>query len=138
MDKIIPLLQGKWKTQIILEIVRANVLRFGEYKKLLPYITNNVPMAALRNLEAWGLVSRTQYNEMPPRVEYEPTEKERVCCQFAMKLSNGESKTALMVPSEKILCLLATPLNIITNIEMNISANIKTKQLPNTNNCLLN
>lgn len=30
---------------------------------------------ALRNLEAWGLVSRTQFNEIPPRVEYAPTEK---------------------------------------------------------------
>lgn len=40
-----------------------------------PHITNSVLTSALRNLEKWGLVSRVQYNEIPPRVEYSPTEK---------------------------------------------------------------
>lgn len=75
VDQIIPLLHGKWELQIMLEVVRADVLRFGEYKKRLPNITNSVLTAALRNLESWGLISRTQYNEIPPRVEYAPTEK---------------------------------------------------------------
>lgn len=77
VDQVIPLLHGKWELQIMLEVCRADVLRFGEYKKLLPKITNSVLTTALRNLEAWGLVSRTQYNEIPPRVEYAPTEKGR-------------------------------------------------------------
>lgn len=75
VDKIIPLLHGKWELQIMLEVCRADVLRFGEYKKRLPFITNSVLTAALRNLESWGLITRTQYNEIPPRVEYAPTEK---------------------------------------------------------------
>lgn len=75
VDQIVPLLQGKWELQIMLEVVRADILRFGEYKKRLPNITNSVLTAALRNLESWGLISRTQYNEIPPRVEYAPTEK---------------------------------------------------------------
>lgn len=75
VDKIIPLLHGKWELQIMLEICRADVLRFGELKKRLPYITNSVLTAALRNLETWGLISRTQFNEVPPHVEYAPTEK---------------------------------------------------------------
>ena len=75
IDKILPLLHGKWELQIMLEVCRADVLRFGEYKKRLPNITNSVLTAALRNLEAWGLISRTQFNEIPPRVEYAPTEK---------------------------------------------------------------
>lgn len=75
VDGIIPLLHGKWELQIMLEVCRSDVLRFGEYKRRLPNITNSVLTAALRNLERWGLVSRTQYNEIPPRVEYAPTEK---------------------------------------------------------------
>lgn len=75
VDRIIPLLHGKWELQIMLEVCRADVLRFGEYKKRLPNITNSVLTSALRNLESWGLISRTQYNEIPPRVEYAPTEK---------------------------------------------------------------
>lgn len=75
VDKIIPLLHGKWELQIMLEACRADGLRFGEYKKRLPYITNSVLISALRNLEAWGLITRIQYNEIPPHVEYLPTEK---------------------------------------------------------------
>lgn len=75
VDGIIPLLHGKWELQIMLEVCRADVLRFGEYKRRLPNITNSVLTAALRNLEKWGLISRTQFNEIPPRVEYAPTEK---------------------------------------------------------------
>ena len=77
VDQIVPLLHGKWELQIMLEVCRADVLRFGEYKRRLPHITNSVLTAALRNLEKWGLVTRTQYNEIPPRVEYAPTEKGR-------------------------------------------------------------
>lgn len=77
VDLVTPLLQGKWELQIMMEVCRAEVLRFGDCKRRVPNITNSVLTAALRNLEAWGLVSRTQYNEIPPRVEYAPTEKGR-------------------------------------------------------------
>lgn len=84
VDRIIPLLHGKWELQIMLEVCRFDVLRFGEIKKKFPFITNTVLTSALRNLEKWGLITRTQYNEMPPRVEYAPTEKGKsllpVCC----------------------------------------------------------
>ncbi|MDO4356618.1 MAG: helix-turn-helix domain-containing protein [Clostridia bacterium] len=74
-DRIIPLLHGKWEMQIMLEVCRFDVLRFGEIKKKFPLITNTVLTSALRNLERWNLLSRTQYNEIPPHVEYGPTEK---------------------------------------------------------------
>lgn len=77
VDRIIPLLHGKWELQIMLEVCRFDVLRFGEIKKKFPSITNTVLTSSLRNLERWGLITRTQYNEMPPRVEYAPTEKGR-------------------------------------------------------------
>lgn len=100
VDQIIPLLHGKWELQIMMEVCRADVLRFGEYKKRLPKITNSVLTGALRNLEAWGLISRTQYNEIPPRVEYAPTKKGKsllpVCYEIIKwgaenSLNNSES-----------------------------------------------
>ena len=76
MEKITPLLHGKWELQIALELCRQETLRFGQIKKILPNkITNTVLTDALRNLESLGLVTRVQYNEIPPRVEYTPTEK---------------------------------------------------------------
>lgn len=95
VDKIIPLLHGKWELQLMIEVCRADVLRFGEYKKRLPNITNSVLTAALRNLEAWGLISRTQYNEIPPRVEYTPTEKGRSLLPVCYEIIKWGSQNSL-------------------------------------------
>lgn len=75
IDKIIPLLHGKWELPLMLELCRFDSLRFGDCKKRFPNITNSVLTSALRNLEKWGLVSRKQFNEIPPHVEYSATEK---------------------------------------------------------------
>lgn len=104
VDQIAPLLNGKWELQIMLEVVRADVLRFGEYKKRLPRITNSVLTSALRNLEAWGLITRTQYNEIPPRVEYKPTEKGKsllpVCYEIIKWGAENSLETASARPKE--------------------------------------
>ena len=98
VDKIIPLLHGKWELQIMLEVCRADVLRFGEYKKRLPDITNSVLTASLRNLEAWGLISRTQYNEIPPRVEYAPTEKGKSLLPICYEIIKWGAENSLEHP----------------------------------------
>lgn len=95
VDKIIPLLHGKWELQIMLEVCRADILRFGEYKKRLPRITNSVLTAALRNLEAWGLITRTQYNEIPPRVEYAPTDKGKSLLPICYEIIKWGAKNSL-------------------------------------------
>lgn len=95
VDQIMPLLHGKWELQIMLEVCRADVLRFGEYKKRLPHITNSVLTAALRNLEAWGLITRTQYNEIPPRVEYAPTEKGKSLLPICYEIIKWGAKNTL-------------------------------------------
>lgn len=98
IDKIVPLLQGKWELQLMLEICRENVLRFGECKKRLPNVTNSVLTAALRNLEAWGLISRTQFNEIPPRVEYAPTEKGKSLLPVCYEIIKWGSENSLDFP----------------------------------------
>ncbi|MDO4312356.1 MAG: helix-turn-helix domain-containing protein [Eubacteriales bacterium] len=95
VDQIVPLLHGKWELQIMLEVCRADVLRFGEYKKRLPHITNSVLTSALRNLESWGLISRTQYNEIPPRVEYSPTEKGKSLLPVCYEIIKWGSENSL-------------------------------------------
>lgn len=75
IDNIIPLLHGKWELPLMLELCRVDSLRFSDCKKRFPNITNSVLTSALRNLEKWGLVSRIQFNEIPPHVEYSCTEK---------------------------------------------------------------
>ncbi len=69
--------QGKWKNQIMYELCMHDSVRFGELKKALPGITNTMLTSALRDLEASGLISRKQFNEIPPHVEYSFTQKGR-------------------------------------------------------------
>lgn len=69
----IDVIGGKW-TIIILYQLRGKTLRFGELKKLIPKITQKMLTHQLRELEANKLVTRKVYAEVPPRVEYTPTE----------------------------------------------------------------
>ena len=57
------------------ELFIQDPIRFGELKKNINGITNTMLASSLRELEKDGLVSRMQFNEIPPRVEYSLTEK---------------------------------------------------------------
>jgi Predicted transcriptional regulators len=69
------ILQGKWTARVIYSLLKNNSMRFGEIKKTIPTITNTMLTSTLRELESQNIVSRIQYNEIPPRVEYSLTEK---------------------------------------------------------------
>jgi DNA-binding HxlR family transcriptional regulator len=64
---------GKWKIEIICSLLDGK-LRFGDLRRALPGITQHMLTAQLRALENSGLVTRTAYAEIPPRVEYALTE----------------------------------------------------------------
>ena len=74
---VVTMLQGKWKLQVIYELIIQIPMRFGELRKALSGITNTMLTNVLRDLEADGLVDRIQYNEIPPHVEYSLTDKGR-------------------------------------------------------------
>ncbi|XUY29986.1 winged helix-turn-helix transcriptional regulator (plasmid) [Agrobacterium sp. rho-8.1] len=74
MRRAFAMLSGKWKLEIMW-LLHQRVHRFGELRKAIPGITQHMLTAQLRELEADGLVSRTVYAEVPPRVEYEMTRK---------------------------------------------------------------
>lgn len=64
---------GKWKLEI-LWLLCQRMHRFNELRRAIPGITQHMLTLQLRELEADGLVRRTIYPEIPPRVEYEATE----------------------------------------------------------------
>lgn len=76
MRRAFALLSGKWKLEIMW-LLNQRVYRFGELRKAIPGITQHMLTAQLRELEADGLISRTVFPEVPPRVEYEITKKAR-------------------------------------------------------------
>ena len=69
----IALIGGRWKT-IILYILSDHTRRFGEIAVRMPAISRKVLTEQLKELEADGLISREQFKEIPPCVEYSLTD----------------------------------------------------------------
>ena len=69
----IDIIGGKWKV-IILYQLQGQTLRFGQLLKRIPKITQKMLTQQLRELEMDQLITRKVYAEVPPRVEYSPTE----------------------------------------------------------------
>ncbi|MFM4919091.1 winged helix-turn-helix transcriptional regulator [Aeromonas dhakensis] len=67
--RVLRLLAGKWKPAILFHL-RAQILRFGDLRRSLPEVSQKVLTAQLKELESDGVVIRTLYPDVPPRVEY--------------------------------------------------------------------
>src|SRR3984885_16349690 len=61
---------GKWSL-ICLYWLDSGTRRFNELQRLMPDISHKVLTATLRNLETEGLINRTDFLQVPPRVEYQ-------------------------------------------------------------------
>ena len=69
----VALIGSKWKLLIVRNLL-ARPWRFNELKKDLEGISQKVLTDSLRSMEADGIITRTVYPEVPPRVEYALTE----------------------------------------------------------------
>jgi DNA-binding HxlR family transcriptional regulator len=65
---------SRWTTPILWQLNARGRQRFNDLRDLVDGITAKVLTQRLRQLERDGLVSRTMYSEIPPRVEYEITD----------------------------------------------------------------
>nr|WP_018505512.1 winged helix-turn-helix transcriptional regulator [Parafrankia discariae] len=63
----------KWSVAVVTELT-AGPRRFSELKRALPGINQRMLTSTLRVLERDGLVTRTVYPQVPPRVDYELTD----------------------------------------------------------------
>ena len=77
------MLGGKWKLSIINTLRKNGTLRFGKLHLLTKGISRKVLSQQLKELEADGLLVRTEYDEVPRKVEYalSPT-SEKLCPVF--------------------------------------------------------
>ncbi len=73
VETTLMLISDRWKVLIIRDLL-GGTKRFSELKKSIGSISQKVLTANLRSMEASGLLTRTIYPEVPPRVEYTLTE----------------------------------------------------------------
>lgn len=73
VETTLTLIGDKWKVLILRDLL-PGTKRFGELKKSIGSVSQKVLTAQLRDMENSGLLTRTVYAEVPPRVEYSLTD----------------------------------------------------------------
>ncbi len=73
VETTLTLISDKWKVLILRDLL-SGTKRFGQLKRSVGNVSQKVLTAQLRQMEDSGLLTRTVYAEVPPRVEYTLTE----------------------------------------------------------------
>ena len=74
IELTLEILSGKWKALIIWNLHLHKTIRYNEFRRLIPSITQKMLTQQLKELEKYGIVSRKVYPSVPPMVEYTLTE----------------------------------------------------------------
>ena len=73
-ERAIYFLGGKWKIRIIFLLYQNKKKIFGELKKILQTVTQQMLSKQLKELELDGLINRKVFQVVPPKVEYTLTD----------------------------------------------------------------
>lgn len=84
--RALEIIGGKWSILIFNELLKHEVLRFGELRKVLGNVNTRTLTSTLKELEQAGLINRKLYNEIPLKVEYSLTEKGKELKSVLFKL----------------------------------------------------
>ncbi|WP_113889196.1 winged helix-turn-helix transcriptional regulator [Roseiarcus fermentans] len=85
VEAAISLIDGKWKCVILFHLLDGTA-RFNELRRRIPAATQRTLTNQLRELELDGLVERTVYAQVPPKVEYNLSELGRSMTPVLMTL----------------------------------------------------
>ena len=100
VEATLSLIDGKWKGVVLYHLLEGT-LRFGEIRRRLPSCTQRMLTNQLRELEADGLIVRTVYPEVPPKVEYSLSARGRSLEPVIAALKTwGDANLALTLPGE--------------------------------------
>ncbi|MHC1681484.1 MAG: winged helix-turn-helix transcriptional regulator [Clostridiaceae bacterium] len=69
------ILGQKWKIPILYYLIKNEPTRYNELKRGITGVTNMMLTKSLKELEEHKLITRTQYETIPPKVEYSVTER---------------------------------------------------------------
>jgi DNA-binding HxlR family transcriptional regulator len=77
VKNVVDRIGDKWSVLVLMLLEESKVLRFNEIYGYVEAISQKMLAVTLKNIEADGLVKRTVYPQIPPKVEYELTKRGR-------------------------------------------------------------
>jgi len=91
MHRSMAILGSKWKP-IVIYALRERTARFGQIHAIIGSISKKVLTTTLKELEEDGILNRTEYKELPPRVEYNLTDKGRTLIPIIIQLAKWDNE----------------------------------------------
>ncbi|WP_231714930.1 winged helix-turn-helix transcriptional regulator [Enhydrobacter aerosaccus] len=86
LDATLRVVAGKWKPLILYFLAQGGPIRYGELRRSVRDASDKMLIQQLKELEADGLVKRTDHKEVPPRVDYDLTPLGRSLAQALVPL----------------------------------------------------
>src|SRR5467141_4070047 len=80
VEDALRILEGRWKLVILFHLFGGKVLRFSDLERAIPAISQKMLIQQLRQMERDGVVRRTVYPQVPPKVEYRLTKWGQALC----------------------------------------------------------
>ncbi|SEW00308.1 winged helix-turn-helix transcriptional regulator [[Clostridium] fimetarium] len=99
--RALDIIGGKWRLAIIWELSRYKIMRYNELRRHLCGITNVMLTRSLQALEQHDLVTRKDYFQIPPHVEYSITESCKALLP-ALEIINEWGKTKSELSESKV------------------------------------
>ena len=75
VDATMSVIEGRWKTVIMCLLLRNGPMRFNQLMRSIDGVSPRILTKQLKEMESDGIILRTSYPEIPPRVEYSVTER---------------------------------------------------------------
>lgn len=98
LNATLRVISGKWKPLALFSL-RDGPKRYGELKRLIPGVSDKVLIQQLKDMEADRVLVRTDYKEVPPRVDYTLTPLGRSLAEAIVPLCNWGTENAAEVAS---------------------------------------
>jgi DNA-binding HxlR family transcriptional regulator len=98
LNATLRVISGRWKP-LVLFFLRDGPKRYGELKRLVQGVSDKVLIQQLKDLEADRVLVRTDYKEVPPRVDYALTPLGRSLAEAIIPLCTWGTQNAAEMAS---------------------------------------
>jgi DNA-binding HxlR family transcriptional regulator len=80
VEGALKILEGRWKLTILFHLFGGKLMRFSDLERAIPGISQKMLIQQLRQMERDGIIQRTVYPQVPPKVEYRLTKWGQALC----------------------------------------------------------